>query len=194
MRIVPMAVLAASLAVSAVTPGFAQSSPFRFPGGGGAAGGSHGGGLGGGGFHGGGVGVNRPGFGGGQHFGNGPRPQGRRFVGGNNGYNGGYRHRGYGAAVGAGVAGLAAGALVGGALANQGYGYNGYGNYGNGYAEPVYGDRDDDDDRGPVVADQDEDARQANGDGADYCAQRYKSYDQASGTYLGFDGQRHPCP
>ncbi|MGT2438497.1 BA14K family protein [Bradyrhizobium betae] len=32
----------------------------------------------------------------------------------------------------------------------------------------------------------------ANGDG--YCAQRYKSYDPASGTYLGFDGQRHSCP
>ncbi|WP_162130944.1 BA14K family protein, partial [Bradyrhizobium genomosp. III] len=27
-----------------------------------------------------------------------------------------------------------------------------------------------------------------------YCAQRYKSYDPASGTYLGYDGQRHPCP
>jgi hypothetical protein len=28
----------------------------------------------------------------------------------------------------------------------------------------------------------------------DYCAQRYRSYDPASGTYLGFDGVRHPCP
>jgi BA14K-like protein len=28
----------------------------------------------------------------------------------------------------------------------------------------------------------------------DYCAQRYRSYDPASGTYLGFDGLRHPCP
>ena len=27
-----------------------------------------------------------------------------------------------------------------------------------------------------------------------YCQQRYKSYDPASGTYLGYDGQRHPCP
>lgn len=26
-----------------------------------------------------------------------------------------------------------------------------------------------------------------------YCAQRYRSYDPASGTYLGFDGIRHPC-
>jgi hypothetical protein len=32
----------------------------------------------------------------------------------------------------------------------------------------------------------------ASGD-ATYCAQRYRSYDPASGTYLGFDGLRHPC-
>jgi len=34
----------------------------------------------------------------------------------------------------------------------------------------------------------------AAGDSADYCKQRYRSYDPASGTYLGYDGQRHPCP
>jgi hypothetical protein len=27
-----------------------------------------------------------------------------------------------------------------------------------------------------------------------YCAQRYRSYDPASGTYTGYDGNRHPCP
>jgi hypothetical protein len=27
-----------------------------------------------------------------------------------------------------------------------------------------------------------------------YCEQKYRSYDPASGTYLGYDGQRHPCP
>ena len=27
-----------------------------------------------------------------------------------------------------------------------------------------------------------------------YCSQQYRSYDSASGTYLGYDGQRHPCP
>ena len=32
------------------------------------------------------------------------------------------------------------------------------------------------------------------GDATAYCAQRFKSYDPASGTYLGYDGQRHPCP
>jgi len=26
-----------------------------------------------------------------------------------------------------------------------------------------------------------------------YCAQRYRSYDPASGTYMGYDGRRHPC-
>jgi hypothetical protein len=34
----------------------------------------------------------------------------------------------------------------------------------------------------------------ANVSATDYCAQRYRSYDPATGTYLGFDGQRHPCP
>jgi hypothetical protein len=27
-----------------------------------------------------------------------------------------------------------------------------------------------------------------------YCSQRFRSYDPASGTYLGYDGFRHPCP
>jgi hypothetical protein len=27
-----------------------------------------------------------------------------------------------------------------------------------------------------------------------YCFSRFKSYDPASGTYLGYDGARHPCP
>jgi len=27
-----------------------------------------------------------------------------------------------------------------------------------------------------------------------YCSQRYRSYDPASGTYLGYDGNRHSCP
>ena len=29
---------------------------------------------------------------------------------------------------------------------------------------------------------------------AAYCEQRFRSYDPASGTYLGYDGLRHPCP
>ncbi|MGA7805071.1 BA14K family protein [Bradyrhizobium sp.] len=26
-----------------------------------------------------------------------------------------------------------------------------------------------------------------------YCAERYRSYDPASGTFMGYDGRRHPC-
>ena len=31
-------------------------------------------------------------------------------------------------------------------------------------------------------------------DAVAYCAQQFRSYDPRSGTYLGYDGQRHPCP
>ena len=135
----------------------------------------HGGGFRGGGFHGGG-------------FGN------RGF-----GYRGGYRGGGRGAAIGAGVAGLAAGALLGGALASQSgpaYGYDGgYGGYG--YGAPAYGygtgygvNPGYAVDPGYAVAAPP--AQEADASG--YCAQRFKSYDPASGTYLGYDGQRHPCP
>jgi hypothetical protein len=34
----------------------------------------------------------------------------------------------------------------------------------------------------------------AGGDDQAYCMQRYRSYDPASGTFLGYDGIRHPCP
>ncbi|MES2751899.1 MAG: BA14K family protein [Pseudomonadota bacterium] len=36
-------------------------------------------------------------------------------------------------------------------------------------------------------------AAQAN-QNASYCAQRYRSYDPQSGTYLNNDGNRYPCP
>ena len=32
------------------------------------------------------------------------------------------------------------------------------------------------------------------GDAVAYCMQTYRSYDPRSGTYLGYDGYRHPCP
>ena len=35
---------------------------------------------------------------------------------------------------------------------------------------------------------------QASGNAVAYCSQRFKSYDPASGTYLGYDGNRHACP
>ncbi len=31
-------------------------------------------------------------------------------------------------------------------------------------------------------------------DAVAYCMRRFRSYDPRSGTYLGFDGLRHPCP
>ncbi|MCW6508314.1 BA14K family protein [Lichenifustis flavocetrariae] len=119
--------------------------------------------------HGGGFGHR--GFGGGPRFGG-----GRRYGGGGYGYRGGR-----GAAIGAGVAGLAAGALIGGALAAQaapayGYGY--------GYGDPAYAG-----DPGYAYA-----PVAPAGDDTAYCSQRYKSYDPSSGTYLGYDGLRHPCP
>jgi hypothetical protein len=70
---------------------------------------------------------------------------------------------------------------VGSAL---GYGYGGYGD--DSYADSGYYDGGYD--SGPsyvVSSDQSDDSG--------YCAQRYKSYDPASGTYLGYDGLRHPC-
>lgn len=37
-------------------------------------------------------------------------------------------------------------------------------------------------------------ANAAANNNASYCAQRYRSYDPASGTYLNNDGNRYPCP
>ena len=31
-------------------------------------------------------------------------------------------------------------------------------------------------------------------DDVDYCMRRFKSYDPRTGSYLGYDGHRHPCP
>lgn len=95
-----------------------------------------------------------------------------RRYGGYRGYRGGYRGRRYngGAAVGAGIAGLAAGAIIAGAIANQN-------------REPVYGDGYYEGGAAPVM-----------GDEVSYCMQRFRSYDPNSGTYLGYDGIRHACP
>jgi hypothetical protein len=95
-------------------------------------------------------------------------------------WHGGYGH-GYGG-YGVGVGALATGALIGGAIAsqNQGY-YYGDQNY-PGYSDPgyVYSNA------GPVAY--------SNGGTVAYCEQTYRSYDPASGSYLGYDGVRHPCP
>jgi hypothetical protein len=74
-----------------------------------------------------------------------------------------YRHHNNGAAVAAGVAGLAAGALVAGAIANQAY------------AAPP-----------PPPATVDPQL-------AAYCARKFRSYDPMSGTYLSFSGERIVC-
>ena len=47
---------------------------------------------------------------------------------------------------------------------------------------------------GGAIAQSQAQAAPVYGGNAAYCAQRYRSYDPASGTYLGFDGLRHPCP
>jgi hypothetical protein len=85
-------------------------------------------------------------------------------------------HRGGGGAI---VGGLLAGALIGGAIASSQRGYYGPG-YGPGYAPGYYAPA-------PVYAG-------PPGDAVGYCLSRFKSYDPASGTYLGYDGYRHPCP
>jgi len=103
----------------------------------------------------------------------------------NRGYVHGYgRSSGFG--VGAGVAaGLAAGAIIGGAM-QQNQGYYPVESYPvDSY--PVYSDQVPSDEyAGAVVA--------SDGDSVAYCQQTYRSYDLASGTYLGYDGLRHPCP
>ena len=83
------------------------------------------------------------------------------------GHYGGYRGGYRGRGYGGAGLGIVAGALIGSAIvgATQPYGYRGYGP---GYA--------------------------SGGDPVAYCAQRFRSYDPGSGTYLGFDGLRHPCP
>jgi hypothetical protein len=72
---------------------------------------------------------------------------------------------GWGPAIAGGIIG---GAIVGGALAAP---------YGPGYYGP------------PPVA-----YGPPPGDAIAYCMQRFRSFDPSSGTYLGNDGNRHPCP
>ena len=95
----------------------------------------------------------------------------------------GYAHgygRGDGYGIGAGAAALAAGAIIGGAM-QQNQGYDPAQSY------PVYSDQSPAyDDGSPQVA--------SDADSTAYCEQTYRSYDPASGTYLGYDGMRHPCP
>ena len=114
---------------------------------------------------------------------------------------GGWRGGGWGWGVGAGIVG---GAIIGGALAAPYYGYGPYypaypapyPYYGPVYDAPPPGAY------GPPPAYEDGPPPGAGaygpppggGGDAGYCAQRYRSYDPQSGTYMGNDGTRHPCP
>jgi hypothetical protein len=104
-----------------------------------------------------------------------------RYGGGGDWRHGGYRRDGGGGFI----PGAVAGAVVGGALASQSYGYYGGPGY---YAPGYYDDQYYDDSAVAVVP------APVGDDSAAYCMQTYKSYDPASGTYLGYDGLRHPCP
>lgn len=108
--------------------------------------------------------------------GGGPGP---RYGGG-----GGNYHRG-GGNFGPGLAAGVAGAVIGGAIASQGY-YGGPGYYAPG---PGYDDNQYYGDDSVAVA-----PAPGGDDAVAYCMQTYRSYDPQSGTYLGNDGYRHPCP
>jgi hypothetical protein len=105
----------------------------------------------------------------------------------NRGGGGGNWHGGGGYRRGGGfIPGAVAGAVIGGALASQSYAYYG----GPGYYTPGYSDDQYYDDGGVVAVA----PAPAGGDDVGYCMQTYRSYDPSSGTYLGYDGLRHPCP
>jgi MFS family permease len=95
--------------------------------------------------------------------------------------------RGGGWGWGGAAAGFIAGAVVGSALTAP-Y-YYGYGPY---YPGPYYYGPPAPPDYGPPAGPAY--GAPVAGDAAAYCAQRFKSYDPATGTYLGYDGVRHPCP
>jgi hypothetical protein len=82
-----------------------------------------------------------------------------------------------------GHGGFFPGVVIGGALASGPYYNDGY------YAGTPYYDTPYDN-GGSVV----EAAPSGDDDGVAYCMQRYRSYDPDSGTFLGNDGLRHPCP
>ncbi len=90
--------------------------------------------------------------------------------------------------IGPGV-GFAAGLAAGAALGSPYYAYDG-GYYGNGDYDDSYayydGSQQPDVSYSEVQPD--------DGISIAYCQQTYRSYDVTSGTYLGYDGLRHPCP
>jgi hypothetical protein len=193
------AAAALALVLPMATPSFAQGRGGHWGGGGASfsAGGAH--------FSGGGAHMGGGSFGGGPRIGGGSgsfaasaavRPSagptfsggsrtfaatGGNWSGGSN-WNGGNWRGGWHHHHGGGFwPGFAAGAAIGG-LGSYAY-------YGGPYYDDSYYDGGYYDDSATVAVVPD-----TGGDGAAYCAQRYRSYDPASGTYLGYDGLRHPCP
>jgi hypothetical protein len=162
-----------AIALAATSPALAAGF-----GGGHGGGGFHGGGFAGGGFHGGGARFAASGFNGGGI----PGGSARFAAGGFR--DGGFRdhdfhHHGFGRGI---AAGLIAGSVIG---AGWPYYYDDYAyapDYDDDYAAApaTYGDSYAAVGEAPVADD-------------GYCAQRYRSYDPATGTYLGYDGLRHPC-
>jgi len=113
----------------------------------------------------------------------------RGFYGGRGFYGNRGFYRGYGYRRGYGFGGLGLGLGLGLAAGSLGYGYYpGY--YGAYYPDYYYGGY------APVAYGYGPDAVRVSvgGDQAAYCARRFRSYDPRSGTYLGYDGLRHPCP
>jgi hypothetical protein len=117
----------------------------------------------------------------GPHFGGGgaARFQGGGYRGGGGGWHG---HRGGGG--GGFIPGAIAGAVIGGALAAPYYAGSPYYGGSTYYATQPYEYEEE-----PVV-----EVVPGGGDDVGYCIQRFRSYDVRSGTYLGNDGYRHPCP
>jgi hypothetical protein len=99
---------------------------------------------------------------------------------------------GWGWGVGAGLLG---GAIIGGALAAPYYyGYGPYYGapyyYGPGpYAAPAYGPG-----PAPGYGPGYAPGPGPGGDAVALCVRKYRSYDPSTGTFMGNDGQRHPCP
>jgi hypothetical protein len=102
------------------------------------------------------------------------------------GWQGGHRYRRGGGGY---IPGAVAGAVIGGALASSYAYYGGPGYYSSGYDPGYYDDTYYDDSAVVAVA-----PAPVGDDAVAYCTQTYRSYDLASGSYLGFDGLRHPCP
>src|SRR6266849_3805989 len=113
--------------------------------------------------------------------------------------------RGWGWGAGAG---FVAGAVLGGALVGPRYYAPGPYYYGPGpyyapgpysapgayYAPGAYAPGPNYAAPGPYYSDPNGADPTGGGDPVAYCQSRFKSYDPRSGTYLGYDGYRHPCP